>query len=168
VNNGTLHYDSDTDGENITIAGCEAAFRGRDTDTSIAIRYENDRLTVSTDIFGANTWTECFSRDNIQLPTHYYFGFTAHTGDLTDNHDIISVRTFQLESSDARKNEDRSLISPSAPLIVNTETVSHGEKSSSWTALKIFFVVIVVIIVIVGLVVFLYYRQNRQRGPRFY
>ena len=71
-------------------------------------------LKVSTDTENKNAWKECFSVDNIRLPTKYYFGFSAATGDLSDNHDIISVKVYQLESE--RKNEasDPSLIEPSA------------------------------------------------------
>jgi len=43
-------------------------------------------------------WKECFAADKIKLPTGYYFGFTAATGELSDNHDIISVKVYQLDS----------------------------------------------------------------------
>ena len=39
--------------------------------------------------------------------SHYYFGFSAATGELTDNHDIISVHTYQLESNELRRTENR-------------------------------------------------------------
>ena len=47
VNNSTLHYDHDRDGTHTQIAGCEANFRGIEHDTYVAIRYENNILTVS-------------------------------------------------------------------------------------------------------------------------
>lgn len=36
----------------------------------------------------------------VKLPTGYYFGVSAATGELTDNHDILSMRLFELDSSD--------------------------------------------------------------------
>ena len=33
-------------------------------------------------INGDDNWSECFSAPNVDLPTGYYFGFTAATGDL--------------------------------------------------------------------------------------
>merc|ERR1711916_91166 len=30
---------------------------------------------------------------DVNLPPNYYFGISAATGDLADNHDVISVRT---------------------------------------------------------------------------
>ena len=98
VNNGSLGYDHDKDGTHTMIAGCEAPFRNKDYDTYVAVRYQNYKLTVSTDIDNKNQWKECFSVDNVKLPTRYFFGFSAATGDLSDNHDIISVKTYQLES----------------------------------------------------------------------
>jgi len=98
INNGSLAYDHDKDGTHTMIAGCEAPFRNKDFDTYVAVRYQNYKLTVSTDIENKNQWKECFSVDNVKLPTRYFFGFSAATGDLSDNHDIISAKTYQLES----------------------------------------------------------------------
>ncbi|XP_035207421.1 vesicular integral-membrane protein VIP36-like, partial [Stegodyphus dumicola] len=113
VNNGTLHYDHDRDGTHTELAGCDAKFRNSDHDTHISVRYEKDVLTVSTDIEGKNAWRECFSVKGVRLPTGYYFGASATTGDLSDNHDIISIRLFELEVPD-EKEEDRSKIAPEA------------------------------------------------------
>lgn len=99
VNNGTGHYDHDRDGTHTELSGCESHFRGADTDTLIAIRYLNNKLTVSTDIEGKQEWKECFSVEGVRLPTGYYFGASAATGDLADNHDILSMKLYQLEGN---------------------------------------------------------------------
>ena len=39
-------------------------------------------LQVSTDIDGKNAWKQCFMVDGVRLPTGYYFGASAATGDL--------------------------------------------------------------------------------------
>jgi hypothetical protein len=57
VNNGSLHYDHDRDGTHATIADCESPFRGRETDTLVAMRYQNDCLTVFTDMEGKNVFS---------------------------------------------------------------------------------------------------------------
>ena len=36
--------------------------------------------------------------DGVKLPTNYYFGMSATTGDLSDNHDIIAVKFYELDS----------------------------------------------------------------------
>lgn len=40
---------------------------------------------VSIDIEHKNLWKECFSIDNVRLPTGYYLGVTAATGQLSGN-----------------------------------------------------------------------------------
>lgn len=55
-------------------------------------------VVVSTDIANKGAWKECFSVHGVKLPTGYFFGVTATTGDLSDNHDILSVRLFELDS----------------------------------------------------------------------
>ena len=69
INNGTLHYDHDRDGTHTQLAGCEARFRNVDHTTQIKIRYENDVLSVFTDLENKNEWKECFSVDSVELPT---------------------------------------------------------------------------------------------------
>ena len=83
VNNGSLHYDHDKDGGQTELAGCESYFTNKDYDTYIAVRYQNYKLTVSTDVENKNEWKECFTVDKVKLPTRYYFGFSAATGDLS-------------------------------------------------------------------------------------
>ena len=36
--------------------------------------------------------------DGVQLPTGYFFGMSATTGDLSDNHDVIAVKMYELDS----------------------------------------------------------------------
>ena len=47
------------------------------------------------------TWTKCFdikatSSVPLKLPNQAYLGFSAHTGELSDNFDIIDVQTKNL------------------------------------------------------------------------
>jgi hypothetical protein len=55
---------------------------------------------VSTDIENKAAWKPCLSVQGVRLPTGYYFGMTAATGDLSDNHDIMSVRLYELDLPD--------------------------------------------------------------------
>lgn len=43
-------------------------------------------------------WTPCFDVPNVKLPGVTYLGFSAETGELSDNHDIIKVETKNLYS----------------------------------------------------------------------
>lgn len=40
------------------------------------------------DIDGKNSWKQCFHVDGVRLPTGYYFGASAATGDLAGNQKI--------------------------------------------------------------------------------
>lgn len=51
VNNGSLSYDHDADGTHTELSGCEAQFRNKDYDTFISIRYHENTLKVSINIF---------------------------------------------------------------------------------------------------------------------
>lgn len=171
VNNGTLHYDHDKDGTHTALAGCEAAFRNKDFDTFVAVRYQNYKLSVSTDIENKNAWKECFSVNNVRLPTRYYFGFSAATGDLSDNHDIISVKVYALDSE--RRNEvgDSSLIEPSAEKVPEPRAhVDDDKPSTLWYIFKIIFVTFLIIGSVAG-AIFLawwFYSKQKHSKKRFY
>lgn len=52
---------------------------------------------MSTDLENKAAWKECFSVKGVRLPTGYYLGVSAATGDLSDNHDILSIRFYELD-----------------------------------------------------------------------
>lgn len=52
---------------------------------------------MSTDFTNKGAWKECFAVKGVKLPTGYFFGITATTGDLSDNHEILSIRLFELD-----------------------------------------------------------------------
>lgn len=58
-------------------------------------------------------WTDCFTVSDVKIPPVAYLGFSAETGELADNHDVISLRTKNLYSPSgtggvaASKDRDR-------------------------------------------------------------
>ncbi|CAJ0968283.1 unnamed protein product [Ranitomeya imitator] len=119
VNNGSLEYDHGKDGRTVELAGCTADVRNSNLDTFLAIRYSRGRLTIMTDVEGKNEWKNCVDISGVRLPTGYYFGATAATGDLSDNHDIISMKLYQLmvEHPPDDENIDWTKIEPSVSLL---------------------------------------------------
>lgn len=172
INNGTLHYDHDRDGTHTQLAGCEAKFRNLDFDTHISIRYESDILTVSTDISNKAAWQECFSVKGVKLPTGYYLGISATTGDLSDSHDIISIKMYELDSpDDPSLNEDRSNILPSATFFESPRDHVEDPKPSSLSGIKVFLLMLVGSIALVACVVIgimFYQKHQEQKKKRFY
>ncbi|XP_050437446.1 vesicular integral-membrane protein VIP36 [Adelges cooleyi] len=171
VNNGSLHYDHDRDGTHTELAGCEVKARNIPTETHIAIRYSGNTLSVMTDLEDKAVWKPCFTVEGVELPTGYYFGFTAATGDLSDNHEILAVRLYEVDSDPADALKDYSKIIPSAKKYSAPREHIEDNKNPGWSGLKIFFVVIFVIIAIGALIVggvWYWEYQQSQSHKTFY
>lgn len=59
-------------------------------------------MTLELQYKSEDSWIECFKLDaektNIAIPSVAYLGLSAETGELSDNHDIISLKTQNLYS----------------------------------------------------------------------
>jgi mannose-binding lectin 2 len=171
VNNGSFHYDHDRDGTHTELAGCEAHFRQSKHETFVAIRYEKDRLTVSIDIDGENKWKSCFNVDGVRLPTGYYFGMSAATGELSDNHDIISMKLYDIgtvrQVSDEDANVDYSKIEPSADFFASPR--DHVDDPKRWTSkltgwkMVVFVIVGLIAIGVCVMIGYIVYSQTTDR-----
>ncbi|KAG2186215.1 hypothetical protein INT43_002653 [Umbelopsis isabellina] len=94
IGDGYKHYENDKDGSSTEAAGCEADFRGKTVVTKARLTYyKNNYLRLELQHEKEDEWTECFKIHDVKLPDQVYLGFTAHTGEISDNHDIISVTT---------------------------------------------------------------------------
>jgi len=93
LGDGKQAYDHDKDGGDAKLAGCEFNFRpasGHDyVDTRIVYDGFLLRMYVA---MSDDPWEECFIVRKVKIPKGYYFGITAATGDLADNHDVISFK----------------------------------------------------------------------------
>ncbi|XP_056458524.1 lectin, mannose-binding 2-like b [Gadus chalcogrammus] len=96
LGNGTLSYDHERDGRPTEIGGCTAMVRNVNHDTFLLIRYIRSRLTIMTDVDGHREWRDCADISGVRLPLGFYFGATSITGDLSDNHDLISMKLYEL------------------------------------------------------------------------
>jgi len=47
----------------------------------------NAELQIFTDIAGEGIWKQCMSADGVTLPTNFYFGVSAATGELSGKSD---------------------------------------------------------------------------------
>ncbi|XP_036673271.2 vesicular integral-membrane protein VIP36 [Drosophila suzukii] len=169
VNNGSWSYDHDRDGTHTQLAGCEVRFRNVDYETLVSIRYENDILSVSTDLENRNEWKSCFVVANVELPTGYHFGMSATTGDLSDNHDIHSFKFYDLDSN---VNHDeiirRTNIIPNAKTFEPPREHKEDPKPGMSNA-KIFFILLFVVVVAAAVAIFaISYFKDRNARKRFY
>jgi len=95
IGDGRTSYDNDHDGEANNMAlGCSADFRDKRFPTKAIVRYKKgEYVEVLLKIRNEENYQPCFTVQNVTLPTIGYIGFTSHTGDATDIHDILSVET---------------------------------------------------------------------------
>ena len=76
--------------------------RNQNFPTKAKLTYFQDKsLSLQLQYKSEDTWTDCFSvtatpEQPLKLPTVAYLGFTAETGELSDNFDIIEVETRNL------------------------------------------------------------------------
>ncbi|KAG9330902.1 hypothetical protein JZ751_007326 [Albula glossodonta] len=176
ISNGSLPYDHGKDGRPTELGGCSAEIRNKDHDTYLAIRYSKGRLTIMVDIDDHNEWKECIDIGGVRLPTGYYFGASSATGDLSDNHDIISMKMYQLmvEHTPEEDNLDWTKIEPSVSLLKspkdNIDDPTGNFRSTPLTGWKVFLLLLcallgIVVCAVVGAVVF---QKRQERNKRFY
>jgi mannose-binding lectin 2 len=166
LNNGSITYDHDRDGTHTMLGGCEVKFRNLEHDTVIAIRYEGDKLTVSHDLENRRVWEPCFALEGVVLPTGYYFGISATTGDLSDNHDLISLKTYELDTPEGVSKEERAGILPQADYVAAPRD-HKDDPPPSMSGLKKFLLVLLALLgLVVCIVVGMMLYQNRQDNTR--
>ncbi|XP_065716027.1 protein ERGIC-53-like isoform X1 [Patagioenas fasciata] len=98
-NNGKLQYDHQNDGSTQALASCQRDFRNKPYPVRVKITYYQKTLTVLIN----NGFTPdkedyefCAKVEEMVLPSQGYFGISAATGGLADDHDVLSFLTFQL------------------------------------------------------------------------
>ncbi|KAF4528690.1 hypothetical protein B566_EDAN015502 [Ephemera danica] len=96
VNDGTKVFDHQNDGSTQLLAGCLRDFRNKPFPTRAKIEYYQNVLTVSFHNGMTNNEEDfevCMRAENVLLPKAGYFGVTAATGGLADDHDVLSFLT---------------------------------------------------------------------------
>jgi len=166
VNNGSLSYDHDRDGTNTMIGGCEVKFRNLNHETWFAIRYENDRLTVSHDLANKRAWAPCFTVDGVKLPTGYYFGVSATTGDLSDAHDVLGFKTYELDTPAGVPKEERPDVEVESKFSEAPRDHVDDPVPAMSGVKKFFLGLLIVLAVVVCVVVGIMIYQNQQENSR--
>ncbi|GCC17788.1 hypothetical protein chiPu_0017681 [Chiloscyllium punctatum] len=139
--------------------------------------YPNDESAdVMTDVEDKNEWKECIDISGVRLPTGYFFGASAATGDLSDNHDVISMKLYQLtvEHSVEDENIDWTKIEPSVSFLKspkdNIDDPTGNFRSGPMTGWKIFLLLLCALlgIVVCGMVGAVVFQKRQERNKRFY
>ncbi|XP_053474306.1 lectin, mannose-binding 2-like a isoform X3 [Ictalurus furcatus] len=171
VGNGTISYDHERDGRPTELGGCNAMVRNLKHDTFLFIRYVRRRLTVMIDIDGQHEWRDCLDIPGVRLPQGYYFGASAITGDLSDNHDLISLKLYQLTVLRSKLKEEDDEEEITVPSVDNMELIRSYEEGEGMSSIAIFFTVLfsmlgLFLLIVVSIVVYSHWNESRRK--RFY
>ena len=177
IANGTQAYDHDRDGTHTQLGGedkgCEAKFRNRNHDSHILVRYVADTIQVYIDVSNSGLWTKCFIVPGVRLPAGYHLGVSAATGELSDAHDLIGLRTYELDVPRAEKagEGDRYGFEPEAAHYAAPRDHVNDPRPSRLGGIGTFFLYLLGLVAVVGCVgvgiVMLQKRQEHSR-KRFY
>ncbi|XP_063304673.1 VIP36-like protein isoform X2 [Pelobates fuscus] len=169
VSNGSLTYDHSRDGRPTELGGCTAMVRNLDHDTFFVIRYVKRRLTIMIDIDGKHEWKDCLDVPGVRLPRGYYFGASAVTGDLSDNHDIISLKLYQLSVTRSPDEEaaDKEVFIPS---VDNMKLPGVDQSSEPMSGFALFIIVFFSILglVFAGVILLIVYNKWQERSRKHF
>ncbi|XP_076635310.1 lectin, mannose binding protein ergic53 [Colletes latitarsis] len=99
LNDGTKTFDHTNDGTTQLSAGCLRDFRNKPFATRAKIEYYRNVLTVLFHNGMTNNEQDygiCFQVESVYLPKGGYFGVSAATGGLADDHDVSHFLTHSL------------------------------------------------------------------------
>ncbi|CAK9827423.1 Protein ERGIC-53 [Anthophora retusa] len=99
LNDGTKTFDHANDGTTQLSTGCLRDFRNKPFATRAKIEYYQNTLTVLFHNGMTNNeqdYEMCFRVENVVLPKGGYFGVSAATGGLADDHDVSHFLTHSL------------------------------------------------------------------------
>ena len=92
TNDGSKIYDHQNDGVTQQLAGCLRDFRNKPFPVRAKIEYYKNTLTVLIHNGMSNNDKDfelCVRSENVVLPKNGYFGVSAATGGLADDHDVL-------------------------------------------------------------------------------
>ncbi|CAJ0642582.1 11299_t:CDS:2 [Entrophospora sp. SA101] len=154
VGDGKTEYDLGNDGKSNEVAGCEADIRGKPVPTKARITYyKNTYLELKLQYKGWDQWEPCFTIPNVTIPNVAYLGFSALTGEVSDNHDIISVTTNNIVSVPPRLHK---------PTLRN----SDPQGSSNWS-IFVYILKLIATAIFLGILVLVYRMYKSQSNKRF-
>lgn len=126
--------------------------------------FQEQSLNVELQYQVADEWTDCFETGPLKMPSLAYLGFSAETGELHDNHDILAVETWNMH---VRDNPEGSKSDSATKGRNKVNAVKSGTRQESrgwgWFFIKI---VLFFVVVVGGYVGFTMYRTSK-RGSRF-
>ncbi|KAL1955873.1 hypothetical protein VTO42DRAFT_8031 [Malbranchea cinnamomea] len=169
MGDGQAMYDQERDGKANEIASCSArGLRGASVPTKARLTYFQDKvLALDLQYKSDRSWTKCFSIKpsadlDIKIPHISYLGFSAETGELHDNHDIISVNAYSLYNKQGNSQTSNGA-GPDAHATKQRTKKPPKPTKESWTWGGFFFKTFLFLGLIIGAYVgWTIYRTSRR------
>ena len=129
--------------------------------------FQDKSLSLQLQYKAADSWIDCFSigpdelNGLLKMPNTAYLGFSAHTGELTDNFDIVSVETRNLYNpvaANAGRNQAAA---------ARASGKGRGEKKSGGWGWFFFKMILFAGVVGGGYVGYTKYREKNRRYTGF-
>jgi mannose-binding lectin 2 len=170
VGDGTTTYDKSNDGKDNEFMGCSArGLRGASIPTKLKLTYFQDKsLKLELQYKNEDQWELCFeTNEPPTIPSVAYLGFSSETGELSDNHDIISVNTKNLYDTKNRPDPSMSKSGSGSTKAAKDRNMRNGKKEGgSWS--WFFFKVLMFFVVLGGgYVGYTAWRTKQRKSHRF-
>lgn len=112
LNDGSKVFDHDADGVNQQLGGCLRDFRNKPFPIKIKVEYYRNVLTIlmSNGLTADETPELCLRAENVFLPKNAFFGLSAATGGLADDHDVLSFVTSSVHDQSQERSQQISQI----------------------------------------------------------
>ncbi|XP_046420528.1 protein ERGIC-53 [Neodiprion fabricii] len=131
LNDGTKQFDHANDGTTQLLAGCLRDFRNKPFPTRAKIEYYQNTLTVLFHNGMTNNdqdFEMCLRAENVQLPKNGYFGVSAATGGLADDHDVLHFLTTSLHTTSQTVSDGGRKISTEEEIKLGQEYQDYQKK----------------------------------------
>lgn len=120
ANDGSQSYDHQKDGSTQQLGGCLRDFRNKPFPVRARITYYQNVLTVLFHNGMSNNEKDfevCLTAENVHLPNNGFFGISAATGGLADDHDVLKLAVSSLRSPEMALVKDDQIEDPNAKKI---------------------------------------------------
>merc|ERR1712141_943320 len=131
TNDGTLAYDHQKDGTTQQLAGCLRDFRNKPFPVRARITYYQNTLTLLFHNGMSNNEKDfevCMNVENVHLPQSGFFGVSAATGGLADDHDVLKLSVSSLRSPETAQVKDPSSAEREDSKKIEQEFEQYQEK----------------------------------------
>eukprot|EP00010_Vexillifera_abyssalis_P009585 CAMPEP_0201549022 /NCGR_PEP_ID=MMETSP0173_2-20130828/5502_1 /ASSEMBLY_ACC=CAM_ASM_000268 /TAXON_ID=218659 /ORGANISM="Vexillifera sp., Strain DIVA3 564/2" /LENGTH=338 /DNA_ID=CAMNT_0047958559 /DNA_START=116 /DNA_END=1132 /DNA_ORIENTATION=+ len=170
-NENRLSFDPSQDLQNEgVVGGCSLnrIIRNQEGPTRLVVSYSSNakELTIRVQ-YPDESWQKCVQAGNLDIKATrpYWFGASAMTGQVADNHDIISMRVYDLEPLISRKGEIKH------DHYEHTMPENEDEPQSSFSFLSVLWfifkwtmiLIIIAALALVGYFMFKKYKKIQER-----